>query len=213
MSVPSAAIWNGSTSFASVTLFSGGGVKVSRKARRDVEEISTWDGERPTGSVVVAARSCVRTPFCPNVEDRDGGSDRAGLALDFISAIDDVEPAVGNCKAYRLRAPGTDGRMMDEFKRAVAMDAEHRNGIASLVDCEEETSVRTGDDFLVGIVGSEQPLRIGYARTTGFERSDLRELTVGVLPVCNHGVLAGIGIVCFRVNKTCGLLQQVGRPT
>ena len=61
-SAPFAAIWNGSTSFASVTLLSGGGVKVSRKASRDVEEISNWDGERPTGSVVVAAKSGVRTP-------------------------------------------------------------------------------------------------------------------------------------------------------
>ena len=56
MSAPSAAIWNGNTSFASVTLFSGGGVKVSIKARRDLEEISTWEGESPTGSVVVAAK-------------------------------------------------------------------------------------------------------------------------------------------------------------
>ncbi len=46
-------------SFASVTLFSGGGVKVSTKAKCDAEEISTWDGESPTGSVVVAAKSWV----------------------------------------------------------------------------------------------------------------------------------------------------------
>ena len=188
-------------------------MKVSRKARFDVEEISTWEGERPTRQ-----RRRVREVLCentiwPNVEDRDGGSDCGGLALDFISAIDDVEPAVGNRKADRLGAPGTDGRIIDEPQRAVALDVEHGDGVASLVDCEEETSVRTGDDFFVGIVGSEQPLRIGYARTIGFERSDLRQLTVGVLPVCNDGVLAGIGIVCFRVHKTCGLLQQVGRRT
>ena len=130
------------------------------------------------------------------------------MALDFISAIDDVEPAVADRKADGLGAPGTDGRIIDKPKRAVVMDAEHRDGVASLVDCEEQTSVRTGDDFLVGIIGSEQPLRIGDARTTGVERSDLRDLTVGVLPVCNHGVLAGIGIVGFRVNKTCGMLAN-----
>ena len=131
------------------------------------------------------------------------------MALELIAAIDDVQPAVGDCKADWLGAPGTDGRIIDQPKRAVVMDAEHRDGIASLVDCEEQTSVRTGDDFLVGIIGSEQPLRIGHARTTGLERSDLRELTVGVLPVCNHGVLAGIGIVGFRVNKICGMLRRM----
>ena len=28
-----------------------------------LDEINNWDGDRPSGSVVVAAKSCVRTPF------------------------------------------------------------------------------------------------------------------------------------------------------
>ena len=96
---------------------------------------------------------------------------------------------------------------MDQLKRAIGLDAEHGNGVAALVDCKEETSVRTGDDFFVRIVGPSSP-EIGHARTAGLERSDLRHLTVGVLPVCDHGVLAGIGILCLRVNKTCGLRKS-----
>ena len=37
-------------------------MKVSRKARRDVEEISNCEGDRPAGSVVVAEKSGVRLP-------------------------------------------------------------------------------------------------------------------------------------------------------
>ena len=31
---------------------------------------------------------------------------------------------------------------------------------------------------------------------------------LAVLPKRDHGVLAGIGIVCFRVNKTCGVRKS-----
>src|ERR1700761_2997798 len=67
-SLPSAAIRYGTTSLAPATLFSGVGVKVSRKARFDWGEISNWDGERPTVSSVVALTSGVRTPRRPKLK-------------------------------------------------------------------------------------------------------------------------------------------------
>ena len=98
--------------------------------------------------------------------------------------------------------------LLTSCERAVAIDAEHRDGIAPLVDREEEPSVGTGDDFLVGIIGPEQPLRIGDARTVGLERADLRDLAVRVFPEGDHRVLAGIGVVGFGVNETGGLRER-----
>ena len=132
------------------------------------------------------------------------------MALDFVSAIDDVKPVSVDRETDRLGSAGADGLIIHELEGTVGFDGEHRNGVASLVDREEETPVGTGDDFLVGIIRSEQSLGIGKPRAVGLERSKLRDLTVAIVAKCNHGVLARVGIVGFGVNETRGGFCRCG---
>src|SRR5271156_4447275 len=62
ISFPLAPIWKGRISLAPGTVSRGGGVKVSTNTRSDVGVVSTWEGESPRGSVVVAATFWFRVP-------------------------------------------------------------------------------------------------------------------------------------------------------
>ncbi len=79
VSVPSAASTNGSIVFASDTFRLLGVAKSSTNVNRPSAEVSTWAGDRFSGSVTVAEGTANRAPSAPTMNDARVGATVAGV--------------------------------------------------------------------------------------------------------------------------------------